>query len=83
MRLREEKRKILEAQREARRLHVIEARKEQPDFSENMLKEINCESLSLFYMRAKKDFVDFLDIFNLDEENIIDRKILNADGKHP
>jgi len=43
--MKEEKRKMIEAQREARRLRVIEARKERPDFSENMLREVDCENL--------------------------------------
>jgi len=65
--MREERKKLIEAQREARRLRVIEARKERPDFSENMLKEINCENLSLYYQRAKQELIDFLDIFDLDQ----------------
>jgi len=61
----------------------LEARKNSADYSENILIELNCEYLSLLYMRAKKDIFDFLDIFNLERTDIIDSSLLQPDGDHP
>ncbi len=46
-------------------------RKERPDYSENIFAEFNAQYLQYLYQRSKKEFVDFLDLFNLDANNVI------------
>ena len=61
----------------------MQIRREKPDFSENILAEFDCLNLSNFYERAKKELVDFLDIFNLGPDDFIDYDLLEPDGEHP
>ena len=44
----------------------MQARRERPDYSENIYSEFDCENLSNFYDRAKKELNDFKDLFNLE-----------------
>ena len=36
----------------------------------------------MFYMRAKKDIHDFLDIFNLEQDDKIDEDLVTPSGEH-
>ena len=70
-------------QKEARRLMIIAARKSRPDFSENIIEELNCEYLGMLYKRSLRDKSDFLDIFNLDYTDVINASLLSPEGNHP
>jgi len=41
---------------------------ERYDYSDNILTEVNCQNLSNFYERSKKELEDFRDLFNWDTE---------------
>ena len=43
--LRRRKNEYIQAKYEARRIRVMQARKDRPDYSENVLSEITCEYL--------------------------------------
>jgi len=49
------KRQKLMEQREAKRLRILAARKERPDYSENIYMEFDCENLSNLYERSQKE----------------------------
>ena len=51
------------------------------DYTDNILLELNCHNLQLYYLRAKKDIDDFLDVFNLEVYEEIDENLLNPIGK--
>lgn len=63
---RQEKRDTITNKIEKKRLANIELRKRRPDYSENILKELNALNLSNFYERSIKELVDFKDIFNIE-----------------
>lgn len=50
----------------------MELRKRRPDYSENILKELNALNLSNFYERSIKELADFKDIFNVDAHEDMD-----------
>ena len=56
--------------------------KDRPDYTANILLELNCENLQLYYLRAKKDIDDFLDVFNLEVTEEINDSLLDPEGKH-
>jgi len=76
--------KILEF-KEKKRKRILKARRERPDYSENILKEMNTENLSNFYERSKKELADFRDIFNLEPDQEIGDELLDPkiDPKSP
>ena len=76
--------KILEF-KEKKRKRILKARRERPDYSENILKEMNTENLSNFYERSKKELADFRDIFNLEPNHEIGDELLDPkiDPKSP
>ena len=41
---------------------------ERYDYSDNILTEVNCQNLSNFFERSKKELEDFRDLFNWDTE---------------
>ena len=78
------KRKFLLEKRKNDKLRILRARKEHgPDYSENILLELNCEYLSMLYFRSKKDIYDFLDIFNLEKWDTIGDSLLTPGGNNP
>lgn len=68
---------------EEKRIRDMQARRERPDYSENIYNEFDCENLSNFYDRAKKELTDFRDLFNLEPNEEIDEELLNPDSNHP
>lgn len=57
--------------------------KDRPDYTANILLELNTDNLQLYYLRAKKDIDDFLDVFNLEVTEEINDSLLDPEGKHP
>ena len=55
--------------------------KNRPDYSDNILKEFTALNLSNFYERSKREFEDFLDIFQM--EDPIGEDILHPNGENP
>lgn len=58
---------------EKKRLANLELRKRRPDYSENILKELNALNLSNFYERSIKELADFKDIFNVEPHEDMDQ----------
>lgn len=68
---------------EQKRKRIMEARRDRPDYSENIFNEFNCENLSNFYERAKQELADFRDIFNLDPNEVIGQELLDPESTSP
>lgn len=68
---------------EEKRIRDMQARKERHDYSENIYNEFDCENLSNFYDRAKKELTGFRDLFNLESHEEIDDELLDPDSNHP
>ena len=81
--MRNQKKEFRRIKYETQRLRILQARKERPDYSENILQELKTEYLGLVYLRAKKEVDDFLDIFNLEPSDKIDDSLLTPEGNHP
>ena len=64
--LQHEKLMILKARKTIKKKRITQQMKDRPDYTDNILLELNCHNLQLYYLRAKKDIDDFLDVFNLE-----------------
>jgi hypothetical protein len=80
---REVKRQKMAAALEEKRKRIMEARRDRPDYSENIYNEFNCENLSSFYERAKKELADFRDVFNLEPNETIGPELLDPESQNP
>ena len=63
-------------------MRVAANRKERPDYSDNILIEMNCHNLQLIYKRSIQDKIDFLDVFNLEADDHFDNSLI-AQGNKP
>ena len=63
--MREKEQQRLEREK---RLQFMKKKMERYDYSDNILTELNCQNLSNFYERSKKELEDFRDLFNWDTE---------------
>jgi len=57
-------------------------RKERSDYSENMIRELNIENLDNLYKRSIRELEDFLDLFNLEKNELINSDLLDPSGVH-
>ena len=68
------------AARERTFWRIQEMRQERDDYSENICKELNVTYLHKFHQRSQTELAEFLELFNLTPNNMINEHLMDPDS---